>query len=69
MSAYGNPQPVADVELERFVIEGRLKVARGIARDDPRLATRRRWAETVDELLDHLAEVDARAASRAMDES
>lgn len=70
-SAYGNPRPYSSLALERHALEGRLKVARFIAkqyeisRDNRRFA---RWSATVDELLDHLAEVDARALSASISE-
>lgn len=62
-SVYGNPMPQTTVELERESLNGRIKVAHGIAaratrEGDSRTATR--WSATVDELLDHLLDVDAR---------
>lgn len=65
MSAYGNPQPYRTPELERSAILGRLRVARGIAARATDETRRRQWAATVDELLDHLAEVEVRAATAA----
>lgn len=67
MSAYGNPQPYANLELERDALLGRIKVARSIATTHSRAKTRASWKAVLDELLDHLNEVDARAASAAMD--
>lgn len=68
MSAYGNPQPYPDPELERSALLGRLTVARSCARsEDPRVAAR--WRLIVDELLDHLSHVADRAASAALDKA
>jgi hypothetical protein len=70
-SAYGNPRPYPSLTLERHELEGRIRVARFIAKqyetsgDSQRLT---RWNTTIDELLDHLAEVDARALSAAISE-
>lgn len=67
MSAYGNPQPYPLPDLERRAIEGRIKVARTIAATSDRPYTAAAWSRIVDELLDHLAEIDARAATAAME--
>jgi hypothetical protein len=70
MTLYGNPRPYASPELERSALTGRLRVARGIAARYARSGqTERftRWSLTVDELLEHLLEVDTRAASASMD--
>lgn len=66
-TAYGNPQPYASPEVERHALLGRIGVARSIIANTEREDTRIRWARTLDVLLDHLAEVDVRAASAAMD--
>lgn len=64
MSAYGAGAPTyTDVELQRSQIEGRVKVARGIANraqaagDNERAA---RWNQNADELLDRLLELRGR---------
>jgi len=72
MTAYGNPKPYASPGLERAMIEGRITAARKISKvfeDQGQTAIAAKWSRIADELLDHLAEVDARAVSAAMDES
>jgi len=72
MTAYGNPKPYASPGLERSMIEGRITAARKISKifeGQRQVAIAAKWARIADELLDHLGEVDARAASAAMDES
>jgi hypothetical protein len=71
-SAYGNPRPYMSVELERSSLEGRLEVARRIVAafaDAGDQRTVEKWRATCDELLDHLAYLDDRAASAALDGS
>lgn len=68
-SAYGNPQPYPTVDLERHSLEGRLNVARQLAAAFRKAGDQRRaktWLDTCDELLDHLAHVEERAASAAL---
>lgn len=69
MSAYGNPPPYATPELERAALEGRIRAARRIwlqAEKAGDAVTVARWSATVDQLLDHLGNVEARAASVAL---
>ena len=63
-SAYGAGAPTyKDAELQRFTLEGRIKVALGI-RDrsiaDGNRARAERWQVVIDELLDRLLEVRGR---------
>jgi hypothetical protein len=56
--------------MERFAIEGRITTAakiRDICADAGRTASATRWQAIVDELLEHLAYIDDRAATTAMD--
>lgn len=63
-SAYGAGSPVyEDAELQKHQLEGRLRVARGVATraaasGDDRTAAK--WNRTADELLDRLLEVRGR---------
>lgn len=69
-SAYANPQPYAESDLERSALAGRIKVARGIATryqqagDGVRAA---RWQATVDRLLEHYNAAGDRAVTAAID--
>jgi uncharacterized protein involved in exopolysaccharide biosynthesis len=66
MSTYGNPQPYTTVNLERFTLIGRIKVANELARqyrDNNDNIRQMRWQRISDELLDHLNELDARVNS------
>jgi hypothetical protein len=64
MSAYGAGSPTyEDAELQKQQIEGRLKVAQGIAARAIESGDHRRaaqWKQTADELLDRLLEVRGR---------
>jgi hypothetical protein len=69
-SPYANPQPYDSPGLERHALEGRLAVAKGIRDrcvnrgDTARAAS---WQAIVDQLLEHLAHVDDRAVTAAID--
>lgn len=69
MTAYANPQPYAEAGLERAILAGRIKAATQIrdlyAAGSARHAS---WQATVDQLLEHYASADVRAATRTMDE-
>ena len=71
-SVYGNPSPYANPELERHMLEGRISAARKILtafEKDGDGETAARWRRITDELLDHLAEVDARANTAALEKA
>ncbi len=63
-SAYGTGAPSYEsVELQKFTIDGRLKVARGIrdrAAASGDLARAARWGQIVDELLERRLEAMGR---------
>jgi hypothetical protein len=68
VTAYGNPQPYPDADLERSVLAGRITAARQIrdlyAAGTPRHTS---WQATVDALLEHYASADVRATTTAME--
>ena len=63
MSAYGTAPSYDSADLQKHAIEGRLKVAQGIADRASRSGNHQpaaRWKRIVDELLDRLLEVRGR---------
>lgn len=70
-SAYANPQPYGDPDLERSILAGRIKAARKISaifQGSGDAAQASRWAANVDTLLEHFTAADDRATSKAMEQ-
>lgn len=69
-SYYGNPAPAHDRSIEHRTLTIRLSVARATARrhrGEGNHAAADAWARTVDELLDHLANLDDRVTCAQLD--
>jgi hypothetical protein len=72
MSAYGNSLPYSSPELERGNLIGRIRVARFVADVHAKSGydrTAKRYYAIVDELLDHLSELDYRVESARLGET
>jgi hypothetical protein len=69
-TVYGNPQPYANIELERSALHGRLAVARFIEQVH-RASGANRVADiyrgVIDELLGHLSQIEVRVASAMLE--